>query len=87
MIFLLDSAWLLTKIFSYAGLATALAGVGVFGWHFVQINGAAGQSERHDVPAESWRGPGAKRGYQIMLCGAAMILFSIVLSNMLPNRL
>jgi hypothetical protein len=86
MTFALDAAWIFTKIFSYGGLATILAGVGVFGWHFVQINAAAGRSERNDIPPESWRGQGAKRGYQIMLGGAAIVIVAIVLANLLPGR-
>jgi hypothetical protein len=82
----LDAAWILTKILSYGGLAIMLAGVGVFGWNFIRINAAAGRSERTDVPPESWRGPGAKRGYQIVLAGAAIVIVSILLANLLPGR-
>jgi hypothetical protein len=86
MTFALNAAWLFSKFLSYAGLATALAGVAVFGWHFVRINAAAGRSESGEVPAESWRGQGAKLGYRIILAGAAMLVFSIALASALPGR-
>ena len=86
MTFALNAAWLFSKFLSYGGLAAALAGVAVFGWHFVRINAAAGRSESGDVPPESWRGQGAKQGYRIMLAAAAMVIFSIALASALPGR-
>jgi hypothetical protein len=86
MTFALDAAWILTNVLGYGGLVIILAGVGVFGWHFVQVNAAAGSSERNDVTSASWKGLPARRGYQIMLAGAALVILAIVLANLLPSR-
>lgn len=83
---LLAAAWLLQKLFSFAGLAAALAGVVTFGWHFVRINALAAQGETGEIPPESWRGTGAKYGLSIFVAGVALALASIALASMLPGR-
>ncbi len=83
----LDIAWLLVKILSYGGLAVALLGVAIFGWHFVRINARAGRGETSAVPAASWRGPGATLGLKILLLGAGLQVASFFLSAVLPPRL
>lgn len=83
---LLDIAWILVKILSFGGLALVLAGVGVFGWHFVRLNAAAGRSEGDQVPPESWRGRGARMGLTIVAGGAGVQIAAIVLAALLPGR-
>jgi len=83
---LLAAAWLLQKLFSFAGLAAALAGVATFGWHFVRINALAAQGETGEIPPESWRGTGAKYGLSIFAAGVALALASVFLASMLPGR-
>ena len=70
---LLDIAWILVKILSFGGLALLLAGVGVFGWHFVRLNAIAGRGEGDQVPPESWRGRGARMGLTILAGGAGVL--------------
>ena len=58
---LFDAAWLLIKVLSYGGLAVALLGVAIFGWHFVRLNARAGRGDSGDIPrilAWSGRDPG-----------------------------
>ena len=86
MISLLDAAWILVKILSYGGLAMALAGVGVFGWHFVHHNAVAAQGEDNRVPAESWRGRGARLGLMILAGGVGLQLASMLLAALVPGR-
>ena len=83
---LLDIAWILVKILSFGGLALVLAGVGVFGWHFVRLNAIAGRSEGNQVPPESWRGRGARMGLAILAGGAGVQIAAMVLAALLPGR-
>jgi hypothetical protein len=84
MRFLLDAAWMLAKVLSFGGLVVALAGVGVFGWHFVQANGEAAKA--HDNHAVVWGGQGARTGLLILAGGVAMALFAVFLRLVLPGR-
>jgi hypothetical protein len=83
---LLDIAWILVKTLSFGGLAVALAGVGVFGWHFVRSNAIAGRGEGDHIPAESWRGSGARLGMMIVAAGAGLQIASMLLAALLPGR-
>jgi len=83
---LLTIAWLLQKGLSFAGLIFALAGVAVFGWHFVRINAAAARGETSDIPTESWRGTRAKQGATLFAAGVALVTSSILLTGLLPSR-
>jgi hypothetical protein len=83
---LLDIAWILVKILSFGGLALLLAGVGVFGWHFVRLNAIAGRGEGDQVPPESWRGRGARMGLTILVGGAGVQIAAMVLAALLPGR-
>jgi hypothetical protein len=85
MKFLVDTAWLLVKLFNYGGLVVALVGVVVFGWYFVGINARAGKGESEEVPRSSWRGKGARRGYWLFGVGIAMQIVSMLLTAVLPN--
>jgi hypothetical protein len=85
MQFLINTAWILVKLFSYGGLAVMLIGVAVFGWYFVRINAKAGKGDSQDVPRSSWRGKGARRGYWIFGAGIAMQIAAMILSAILPN--
>ncbi len=83
---LLDIAWILVKILSFGGLALLLAGVGVFGWHFVRLNAIAGRGEGDQVPPESWRGRGARMGLTILAGRAGVQIAAMVLAALLPGR-
>jgi hypothetical protein len=83
---LLDTAWLLQKILSLGGLAAALAGVAVFGWHFVRINALAARGDTEEIPASSWRGIGARYGLTILAAGVALAVASMILAASLPGR-
>ena len=83
----LDIAWALVVILRYGSLAVVLLGVAVFGWHFVGINARAAQTERADIPVESWRGTGARAGVKLMALGFAILAASLLLSVLLPPRL
>jgi hypothetical protein len=87
MRFVLDIAWTLVGVLKFGSLAVVLAGVALFGWNFVGINARAAQTARADVPAESWRGPGAINGFKLMALGFAMLVASFLLSALLPGRL
>jgi len=83
----LDIAWTILGLIRYASLAVALAGVAVFGWHFVGINGRAAKAGSGDIPVESWRGPGAVTGIKLVVLGFAMLAALLLLSALLPPRL
>ena len=87
MNYLLGAAWVLIKFLSYGGFAVALAGVAVFGWHFVRINARAAERGGPDIPLEAWRGTGAMRGLYILACGAGMQIASMLLAVIVPGRL
>ena len=78
--------WHVQKVMSIGGLLAALAGVVTFGWHFVGINALAAQSDSGDIPADSWRGKGARSGLLIGALGVALAVASIILSANLPSR-
>jgi hypothetical protein len=82
---LLHVAWILDKVLSYGGLAVALAGVAIFGWHFVLINARAARAELDKIPGTAWRGKGAKLGFRLLATGVAMQVASFVLAMMLRN--
>jgi hypothetical protein len=84
MEFLLDAAWMSAKVMSFGGLVIALAGVGVFGWHFVQANGEAARG--HDNHAVVWGGQGARTGLLILAGGVAMAVLAVILRLVLPGR-
>jgi len=83
---LLDAAWKLIQYLNWAGLAAALAGVVIFGWHFIRINAAAAQGDSAKVPASSWRGRGARFGYVLVAIGAGMQIASFILAVAVPGR-
>jgi hypothetical protein len=83
---LLSAAWVLQKVLSLSGLAVALGGVAIFGWHFVRINAAAAQGETSEIPPESWRGAGARYGLSIFAAGVALALAAMILAAMLPSQ-
>jgi hypothetical protein len=83
---LLAAAWLLQKTFGVAGLTGALAGVAVFGWHFIRISALVAQGDTDEISPESWRGSGARLGLSILACGVALAVASMVLANVLPSR-
>ncbi|HWF64180.1 MAG TPA: hypothetical protein VN685_06180, partial [Rhizomicrobium sp.] len=56
----LTVAWIFARWLSLGGLAVAVAGVAVFGWHFVLINARAARAGMNTVPGKSWRGKGAR---------------------------
>ena len=86
MAFALDAAWAMTRVLSYAGLAAALAGVAVFGWHFVRINAAAARTDTGEIPPASWRGKGAILGYQILFGAVVILVTAVVFAALLPPR-
>ena len=83
---LLSAAWLLHKTLSLGGLAVALAGVAIWGWHFVRINALAARGDTSEIPPESWRGAGARYGLLLLAVGVALALASMVLGAILPGR-
>ncbi len=83
----LDIAWTLVGILRYGSLAVVLLGVVVFGRNFVGINARAAQTERVDIPVESWRGTGAVAGVKLVGLGFAILAASLLLSALLPARL
>jgi len=86
MALILDAAWHVQKVLSLAGLAFALMGVSIFGWHFVSLNAQAARSDSGSIPEDSWRGPGAKLGLRIFAGGVILAIASMALSAMLPGR-
>jgi hypothetical protein len=82
----LDAAWKLIQYLDWGGLAAALAGVVVFGWHFIRINAAAAQGDSAKVPSSSWRGRGARSGYMLVAIGAGMQIASLILAVSVPGR-
>jgi hypothetical protein len=86
MQFLINTAWILVKFFSYGGLVVALVGVAIFGWYFVGINARAAKiREEGEIPQSSWRGKGARRGYLLIAIGIGLQILSMILAAILPN--
>lgn len=83
----LDIAWTLVGFLRYGSLAVVLLGVVVFGRNFVGINARAAQTERADIPVESWRGTGARAGVKLVGLGFAILAASLLISALLPARL
>jgi len=86
MTLLLDAAWILYKILSFSGLALALAGVGIFGWHFVRLNARAAREDSGKIPAQSWRGGGARLGLHVLASGVTLAVTAMILGAALPGR-
>ena len=83
---ILTAGWLLQKTLSFGGLVFVLAGVAVFGWHFVRINAVAARSDSGAIPPESWRGPRARQGATLFAAGVALAVSSVLLTGVLPGR-
>ncbi len=83
----LNFAWALVGVLKFGGLAVALIGVAVFGWHFVRGNAHAAQDNSDKVPSSSWRGPGPVFGAKILGVGIALQVMSVLLAIALPGRL
>ncbi len=86
MKFLLDLGWAFAGLLKYASLALALSGVAVFGMHFIRTTGRSAKADEHHIPAEAWRGPGARLAAKFFAAGVALQLFAILLSAVLPQR-
>jgi hypothetical protein len=82
---LLSAAWSFSFLLSFGGIAIVWAGVGVFGWYFLQANAISARSARSDVPWKSWRGRGPKRGIWIFAAGALALLAAFLLKSALPH--
>jgi hypothetical protein len=80
----LRHAWLLIKLASFGGVAVAVAGVAIFGWHFILINARAAR-EGDEIPAASWRGKGAMLGIGTLALGITMQVTSFILATMLRH--
>jgi hypothetical protein len=83
---MLDAGWLLQRTLSLGGLVLALAGVAIFGWHFIRLNAQAARSDSGAIPTESWRGPGARFGYSIFAAGVVLAAASMILAAGLPSH-
>jgi len=83
----LDIAWTIVSLIRYASLAAVFLGVAVFGKNFIGINARAAQTDRGDIPDESWRGPGAITGFKLVGLGFALLAVSLLFSALLPPRL
>jgi len=83
---MLDAGWLLQKVLSLSGLVFALAGVAIFGAHFVRLNGLAARGDSGAVPPEAWRGAGARLGYSIFAVGVTLAVAAMILAASLPGR-
>jgi len=82
----LAAVWLLQKALSYGGLVMALAGVAIFGWYFIRLNAVAAKSDAAEIPAESWRGPGAQFGLIVFAAGMGLAMASIILTSAPDGR-
>ncbi len=83
MMQVLAVAWVLAKVFKYAGLAVALGGVVFFGKYFIRQNARAAQSENQPV---AWGGAGAMTGLRIVVIGLAIQVAGFVFALCLPVR-
>jgi len=83
---MLDAAWLLQKNLQLGGLVSALAGVAIFGWHFVRLNAAAARGDSEAIPVEALARRRRAFGYSIFAAGVTLAVASNDLSAALPNR-
>ena len=83
----LHYSWLLTRSLSLGGLAVALAGVAIFGWHFVLINARAARIGNSGIPGKAWQGTGARFGLVLLAIGVSMQIVSFILATMLRAHL
>ena len=63
----------------------AMAGVGIFGFHFIRENGRSARKGQNAVPSRAWRGGGAIKGIRLLAYGALTIGGSVVVSFLLPS--
>ncbi len=82
---LLDIAWMFCGLLKYGGLAVALGGVVIFGWHFVRANARAAR-QTVDENTVAWGGPGAMLGVKVLAVGVAVQVVAFVLMLLLPGR-
>ena len=82
----LDAAWAGVRFLTDASLLVAIAGVGIFGWHFVRTSGDAVEADAKEISSLAWRGRGALLGLKVLACGAALQVAAILLSAVLPSR-
>jgi hypothetical protein len=82
----LDLAWTLVAVLKYGGLAIALAGVAVFGWHFVRENAHSARDGSSEILPSSWRGPGPMLGAKMLVIGIILQILSVLLAVTLPGR-
>jgi hypothetical protein len=65
----ITSAWMLSTLLLFTGVAVAFSGVGIFGWHFIWANGRAAQEPQGSYTTVAWGGMPAKLGLKILAAG------------------
>ena len=75
--------WLSTLL-KFCGVAIAVAGVLMFGFHFIRENARSARRGESSVPSIAWRGEGPKKGARIIAAGALALTASLLVSLILP---
>lgn len=78
-------ASVVSTLLKFAGAATAIAAVGIFGFYFIRDNGRAARRGENNVPAKAWRGAGPRKAARIFAVGVFALTLSGLVSLILPG--
>lgn len=78
-------ASVVATLLKFAGAATAIAAVGIFGFYFIRDNGRSARRGENSVPAKAWRGAGPRRAARIFAVGVFALTLSGLVSLILPG--
>lgn len=76
---ILHLVWIVVIVLRFGGLLAMVAGVAVFGVHFVGENARAAKLGDGTIPVSSWLGAGPRKGMRIFALGACMLLCASLL--------
>ncbi len=87
MAILLSIAWGLVPILKFGGVIIGIAGVAIFGFHFIRENARAARGRGNAIPRAAWRGNGPNLGIRVLAAGVLLQIAAFVIAIALPDRL
>jgi hypothetical protein len=69
-------------VLRFAGIIVIIAGVGLFGVHFIGENG---RSINGSIPRSSWQGAQPRKGMRIVALGAILLSVAFLISLIMPD--
>src|SRR4051812_1194400 len=82
---IISTAWMLSTLFIFGGVAIAFCGVAIFGWHFIRANHRAAQDQVGGTELVAWGGAGAKQGFRVFAAGLLVHLSGFVTGIILSS--